>query len=117
MIDKNDIMACLKDLLEDKADFALLFGSWAGEGLGMTAESDVDCGVFFCPQVAADKSWWELPDRFEMRTGLKLDLVCLNTADIIIASQIVVSGEPVFVHSQETSCGLAGAGDESLHRF
>ena len=49
MIDKNDIMACLKDLLEDKADFALLFGSWAGEGLGMTAESDVDCGVFFLP--------------------------------------------------------------------
>ena len=97
---KDEIKATLTKLLIKKADFALLFGSWAKGTDLVNAESDVDCGVFFHPDIVNDKSYFEIAEQFESVVGRKLDLVCLNTADIIIASQIIATGEELFLHSK-----------------
>lgn len=99
-MDKEAIKSILIELLQDKADFALLFGSWAKENTRITRESDVDCGAFFYPVIAEDRSYYEIAERFEFLVGRKLDIVCLNSADIIIASQIVATGEVIFAQSQ-----------------
>jgi len=99
-MEKDKIKTVLIELLHDKADFALLFGSWVKDEARITRESDVDCGVFFHPAIVADKSYFDIAERFEFTVGRKLDIVCLNTADIIIASQIVATGEEIFAHSK-----------------
>jgi len=100
MKSKAEIKKILIELIHDKADFALLFGSWAkGEGY-TTSRSDVDCGVFFYPAIIKDRSYFEIVDHFESMVGLKLDIVCLNTADVIISSQIVATGEVLFMQSK-----------------
>lgn len=100
MKNKDEIKAILKKLLHDKADFALLFGSWVKDEVHITGESDVDCGVFFYPDVVADRSYFDIAEYFEYHDGRKLDIICLNTADIIIASQVVMTGEEVFAKSR-----------------
>lgn len=97
---KDEIIKVLLELLGDKSEFALLFGSWAKDEMRVTHESDVDCGVFFYPEVIADQSYFDIAEQFEFLVGRKLDIVCLNTADIIIASQIIATGEVVFAQSQ-----------------
>lgn len=100
MNDKVEIKEFLLELLQDKADFALLFGSLAkGDGQGR-AESDVDCGVFFHSDIAADNSYWDIAERFEVKFGRKLDLVCLNKTDIIISAQILAHSELLFAKSE-----------------
>ena len=96
---KNEIKAILKDLLVDKADFALLFGSLVKQAQ-FSSESDVDCGVFLHSEHVEDLSYFDIAEQFEHIVGRKLDLVCLNTADIIIATQIVATGELLFAKSQ-----------------
>ncbi len=98
---KAEIKTVLLELLQDKADFALLFGSWAKDAAKVTRESDVDCGVFFYPAVVADSSYFEIAEYFENIVGRKLDIVCLNTADIIISAQIIATGEALFVRSKD----------------
>ncbi len=100
MSSKAEIKVALTELLHDKADFALLFGSWAKDESRITQDSDVDCGVFFKENVTDDELYFDIPEQFQSRTGRKLDIIRLNTADIIIASQVVATGEEVFVHSK-----------------
>ena len=100
-MEKDKIIKILVELLRDKADFALLFGSWAKDETRITKESDVDCGVFFCSEIVADLSYFDMAEHFEFTVGRKLDIVCLNTADIIIASQIISTGEEIFAQSKK----------------
>lgn len=98
---KQAIMNCLRDLLYAEADFVLLFGSWAGDGERVTAHSDVDCGVYFKQVPSLEHLYSELPETFRARIGRKLDIICLNTADIIIANQVIRTGERVLVNSED----------------
>jgi len=98
---KDEIRKILIELLCDKSDFAFLFGSWAGDEPHVTHESDVDCGVYFQSDVAADRSYYDIAERFEYTVGRKLDLVCLNTADIIISAQVIATGEEIFAKSEQ----------------
>jgi predicted nucleotidyltransferase len=98
---KDEIRTILIELLYEKADFALLFGSWARDDAHITRESDVDCGVFFKSDIVADRSYFDIAERFELMVGRKLDIVCLNTADIIIASQVITTGEELFAKSKQ----------------
>ncbi len=100
MISKAEIKDALTELLHDKADFALLFGSWAKDVSRVTPDSDVDCGVFFKENITDEELYFDLPEQFQAHTGRKLDIICLNTADMIIANQVVTTGEEVFVHSK-----------------
>jgi predicted nucleotidyltransferase len=98
---KQAIMDCLRDLLYAEAEFVLLFGSWAGEGERVTAHSDVDCGVYFKQVPSLEHLYSDIPETFRARIGRKLDIICLNTADIIIANQVLRTGERVFVNSED----------------
>jgi len=97
---KNELKQILIQLLADKADFALLFGSWAKGEAHTNQHSDIDCAAYFTPQIVADESYFDLAEQFESIVGRKLDLICLNNADIIIASQVVATGEVLFSHSK-----------------
>lgn len=97
---KNEIKKILVELLDDKADFALLFGSFARGEAHVNDKSDVDCAVFFQSHIVASRSYFDLAEQFEELVGCKLDIICLNTADIIIASQVVATGEVLFSHSK-----------------
>ena len=97
---KAEIEKILRELLQDKADFAFLFGSWAKGEAAVRDESDVDCGAFFHPSIVENLSYFDIAEQFELLVGRKLDLICLNTADIIIASQVVVNGEELFAKSK-----------------
>ena len=98
---KTEIEEILRELLQDKADFAFLFGSWAKGEAAVHGESDVDCGAFFHPAIVEDLSYFDVAEQFEFLVGRKLDLICLNTADIIIASQVVANGEELFAKSKQ----------------
>lgn len=98
---KTDIVRILIALLQDKADFALLFGSYARGDSYIRADSDIDCAAFFHPEFVADYAYVELAEIFAEEHGRKLDLICLNTADIIIATQVVMNGELLFATSKE----------------
>jgi predicted nucleotidyltransferase len=101
MNNKDEIKAVLTELLYGKADFAILFGSLAQVGDSFTSESDVDCGAFFYPDCVEDLSYLDVAEQFESIVGRKLDIICLNTADIIIASQVVATGEELFAKSAD----------------
>jgi predicted nucleotidyltransferase len=96
---KQAILNCLKDLLYSEAEFVMLFGSWTGDGKRLTAHSDVDCGVYFKQIPSLEHLYSDIPETFRARIGRKLDIICLNTADIIIANQVIRTGEGVFVNS------------------
>ena len=98
---KQAVLNCLKDLLYSEAEFVLLFGSWVGEGKNVTTHSDVDCGVFFKKVPSLDHLYSDIPEIFRARIGRKLDIICLNTADIIIANQVIRTGERAFVNSED----------------
>lgn len=100
-MDKSEIVRLLVDLLQDKADFALLFGSYAKENNIVRDDSDIDCAAFFYPKFVTDYSYLEIAEEFQLVYGRKLDLICLNTADIIISMQVVVTGEVLFASSNE----------------
>ena len=101
MLTKVEIEKILRRLLQDKADFAFLFGSWVKGEAAVRTESDVDCGAFFHPVIVEDLSYFDIAEQFEFMVGKKLDLICLNTADIIIASQVVANGEELFAKSKQ----------------
>lgn len=99
--EKQKIKACLEELFLDKADFAFLFGSWAKQTARVTVDSDVDCGVFSHTQSADELSYFDVAEQFEHLMDRKLDIVCLNTADVIISAQIVATGEEIFAKSKD----------------
>ena len=100
-LDKAKIVCILVELLQDKADFALLFGSYAKGDNFVSGDSDIDCAAFFHPEFVTDYAYLEIAEVFASTHGGKLDLVCLNTADIIIATQVVTTGELLFATSKE----------------
>ena len=98
---KIEIEKILRELLQDKADFVFLFGSWAKGEAAVRSESDGDCAAFFHPAIVEDLSYFDVAEQFGFLVGRKLDLICLNTADIIIASQVVANGEVLFAKSKQ----------------
>lgn len=100
-MDKLEVVRLLVLLLQDKADFALLFGSYVKGDDFVSGDSDIDCAAFFHPEFVRDYAYLEISEAFASTHGRKLDLVCLNTADIIIASQVVTTGELLFANSKE----------------
>ena len=100
-MDKSEVVRLLVSLLQDKADFALLFGSYAKGDTFVRDDSDIDCAAFFHPEFVTDYAYLEMAEVFASAHGRKLDLICLNTADIIIATQVVMTGELLFTVSKE----------------
>jgi predicted nucleotidyltransferase len=79
----------------------LLYGSQA-KGLAK-AESDVDIAVLYRQGYAPDTlSFWELKEILEEKLGKDVDLICLNTSNTIISSQIYKYHQPILINDQKT---------------
>jgi hypothetical protein len=57
--------------------------------------------VYFKQVPSLEHLYSDIPETFRARIGRKLDIICLNTADIIIANQVLRTGERVFVNSED----------------
>jgi predicted nucleotidyltransferase len=91
IVDKEDLLSPLVPVLREKAEFALLFGSAAAGRL--TEESDIDIGVYLRePKIIYDE-YADLIFKLNEATCREIDLVIMNTCDIIIAMQILANGK------------------------
>lgn len=92
----DQITAVLRSNLEPIAQFAIVFGSLTTSRFNQ--RSDVDCAVLFdkapsfreCAQLSLD---------LEQALARDVDIICLNTADIIITMQALANGRPVFARN------------------
>jgi predicted nucleotidyltransferase len=90
---KTTLLAPIIPFLSEKVEFALLFGSVKNDRI--MAESDIDIGVYF----KKEKIDYDYNEYLEFKSSLfsvserEIDLVVLNTCDIIIAMQIIANGE------------------------
>lgn len=89
--DKQEIGRKMKEILGDKAEFALLFGSLAADKIH--EHSDIDVAVYL------KKIPENIAERLSLRNELSrhfyrdVDLVLLNDSDIIITMQALANGE------------------------
>lgn len=89
---KNEIISELKTYLAGKVKFALIYGSILTDYL--TAESDIDIGLYLGKKV-------DLRERIRVKEDLEkhfdhkydFDVVILDSADPIIAMQILANGQ------------------------
>jgi len=107
IIDKKDLLSSLVPVLREKAEFALLFGSAASGRT--TEESDIDIGVYLRePKINYDE-YAELIFRLNEATDRDIDLIIMNTCDIIIVMQILANGE-VIINNNPAAFVLYKAG-------
>jgi predicted nucleotidyltransferase len=88
---KLEIVSKLKPILEQTACFALIFGSTTKDQL--TADSDIDIGVFFHERIQSYEHRSKLTLPLENTLNRELDIIVLNDADPIITNQILSTGE------------------------
>ncbi len=88
---KSQIIAKLKELLADKVEFALIFGSILKEHFN--EESDIDVAVYLKQPPVNWRERLELQVELSTHFSQELDLVILNSSDIIITMQVLANGE------------------------
>lgn len=88
---KTTALAPIIPLLRERAEFALLFGSLKSGRI--MPESDIDIGVFLKEGKPDFEEYLGLKSALSDASGREVDLVILNTCDIIIAMQIIANGE------------------------
>lgn len=81
----------IKNGLSNDVEFALLFGSVVTNRI--TPESDIDVGVYCKKQNLSFEERLDLKDRLESVTKREVDVVFLNSSDIIITMQILANGK------------------------
>jgi len=90
-MDSSDfIIATCRKILAPHAEFAFLYGSAANGNL--RKESDVDCAAYFKNGISKDafiKLLFSLEDSLQR----DVDLINLNSADIIITMQALANGK------------------------
>ncbi|MBD3347061.1 MAG: hypothetical protein GF401_18560 [Chitinivibrionales bacterium] len=89
----ESIVSRIKIVLEDRVEFALLFGSVLTENFA--DESDIDCAAYFKepPKSFSDRA--QLIIDLEDALQKKFDMIFLNSSDIIITMQVLANGELV----------------------
>ena len=97
-MDTSQLKSVLSPILSDKARFIVIFGS-AAKGR-LTPKSDIDIGVFFLPQYSHISSNFEelanLREKIENVLQRDFDLVIMNDVDLIMAMEIVKTGQVIF---------------------
>ena len=90
---KKTALAPIIPLLREKAEFALLFGSIKNGRI--MPESDIDIGVYLKKGKPDFEEYLNLKGVLSDESDRDVDLVILNTCDIIIAMQIIANGEMI----------------------
>jgi predicted nucleotidyltransferase len=80
----------IQKTLSMNIEFALLFGSAVTNRL--TDQSDIDIGVYFKQTKIDANEYLSVKHNLESSTGYDIDLIIMNTCDIIIAMQILSNG-------------------------
>ena len=87
----QNVSDSIKNALSNDIEFALLFGSVVTDRF--TPESDIDVGIYCKKQNVSFEERLNLKDRLESVTTREIDLVLLNSSDIIITMQILANGK------------------------
>jgi len=88
---KQEVLKHLIPILQEKSEFALIFGSIKNERI--MPESDIDIGVYLKKSKIDFNEYLEFKTALAATSDRDIDLVILNTCDIIIAMQILANGE------------------------
>lgn len=90
---KTEILDPVISILKDDVEFALLFGSIRTGRI--LPESDIDLAVYLKKQPIEFKEYIDLKTRLSATTERDIDLIILNSCDIIITMQVLANGELV----------------------
>jgi predicted nucleotidyltransferase len=88
---KQELLKHLIPILCEKAEFALLFGSIKSGRI--MPESDIDIGIYLKKGKIDFNEYLDLKVELSTVSDREIDVVILNTCDIIIAMQILANGE------------------------
>jgi predicted nucleotidyltransferase len=88
---KTEILDPIISILKDDVEFALLFGSIKTGRI--LPKSDIDLAVYLKKHHIEFNEYIELKTRLSATTERDIDLVILNSCDIIIAMQVLANGE------------------------
>ena len=91
----SDIIKTITTILQDKVEFALLFGSVLTDNYN--SKSDIDIAAFFHPFNTDMDTIIDLNLQIMSAVDRDTDLICLNTSDIIITLQVLARGRLIFV--------------------
>lgn len=89
-----DIIKSITTILQDKVEFALLFGSVLTANYN--SKSDIDIAAFFRPFNTDLATILNLNSQIMSAVDRDTDLICLNTSDIIITLQVLARGRLIF---------------------
>lgn len=98
--EKNYIISKLKEILKDKVEFALLFGSINKENYN--SNSDIDVAVFLKPEFYNTEQIIKLRKELAYSFIRDVDLVILNDADTIITMQAIANGSLIIDNGKYT---------------
>ena len=88
--EKDNIISSLISVLENKAEFALVFGSILTENFN--DKSDIDAAVYLNPEFNTRQKKIDLRKEIINLFNRGTDLIFLNDADIIITMQTLANG-------------------------
>lgn len=89
--EKQSIIQRLISILEDKAEFAMIFGSILGENFN--EQSDIDTAAYLNAEFNTHEKKFELRKEINRLFKRDVDLIFLNDADLIITMQALVNGK------------------------
>ena len=89
--EKQNIIQSLISVLNDKAEFALIFGSILDENFN--EQSDIDAAVYLNAEFNTLEKKFELRKEINRLFQRDVDLIFLNDADLIITMQALANGK------------------------
>ena len=98
MNEKEKIIDDLRSLLIDKAEFALIFGSFAKDSFNNN--SDIDVAVYLKDEFLNRDKRAEITRDLILHLKRDIDIIFLNDADLIISMQAIANGEPIFINDE-----------------
>lgn len=100
-------------LIQHKADFAYIFGSFA-QGQ-VTPESDVDIAVMF--QKNSSHSIWQLRIELVQQLGREVDLIDLSKANDVIKNQIITTGKLIVGDEKQVKLNFEYPAITNYHQY
>jgi len=95
--DKSQVKKRIIEILKDKTEFVLLFGSFNKESF--KEDSDIDIALFLKDEFIGRKD--EVRKDLLLGIDIDVDIIFLNNADPIISMQAITNGMELLVNNRE----------------